>query len=381
MMTCVKYRKVARHVPLRFGPISNPWGQGIWGNPCIWSHAFGVHNLDISICFFPGNPSLTEVCLLSVFSMERIRNWNPEWLAESLLPSWGVKEVVQDLSSGSYPTWVGANIVGPETGAEQWRNLRADTKPEDFKKHQWSIHAGELDFPNDAVWKAVVTMNASRIGHGVNWLDLEPDLKKKTLQELRERNILIETNLVSNKVLHTVPSWKDHPLRQFLEFKIPTCLCSDDPGIFGSTLTDEYMLAAEFLHRDSMLEVFIKMGKDSLKHAFVPTTVKQDLIQRFEENVDRFNQLLSCLSMGSCQEKLALIQASYFACHQWPTLCMDMPVFDRLESFLLDVPPLSWWSWWNAEVLPPKTFSHWKTPPRHLIKKELAACQALFLLF
>ena len=100
MMTCVKYRKVARHVPLRFGPISNPWGQGIWGNPCIWSHAFGVHNLDISICFFPGNPSLTEVCLLSVFSMERIRNWNPEWLAESLLPSWGVKEVVQDLSSG-----------------------------------------------------------------------------------------------------------------------------------------------------------------------------------------------------------------------------------------------------------------------------------------
>ena len=188
-----------------------------------------------------------------------------------------------------------------------------------------------------------MTMNASRIGHGLNWLGLEPDLNK-TLQELQQRHILIETNLVSNKVLHTVPSWKDHPLRQFLQFKIPTCLCSDDPGIFGSTLTDEYMLASELLHRDSMLEVFIKMGMDSLKHAFVPTTVRQDLIQRYKENVHRFKQLLSCLSMGSCQEKLASIQASYFACHQWPTLCMDMPAFDMLESFLLDAPP-SWWSW------------------------------------
>ncbi|MFE9655425.1 adenosine deaminase [Micromonospora sp. NPDC006431] len=103
-------------------------------------------------------------------------------------------------------------------------------------------HAGETTGP-ETVWDALRELGAERIGHGVSAV-LDPEL----LTYLAERQIPLEVCPTSNVRTRAVASIEEHPLPQFVEAGVLVTVNSDDPPMFGTTLNDEYAVAARLLH-------------------------------------------------------------------------------------------------------------------------------------
>ncbi|MEQ7123308.1 adenosine deaminase [Actinopolymorpha sp. B11F2] len=100
------------------------------------------------------------------------------------------------------------------------------------------VHAGETTGPA-SVWSAIHDLGAARIGHGIGAVS-DPRL----LDHLRERRITVEMCPTSNVRTRAVASWEVHPLPRFLDHGVPVTLSTDDPGMFGAQLNDEYVRAA-----------------------------------------------------------------------------------------------------------------------------------------
>lgn len=100
-----------------------------------------------------------------------------------------------------------------------------------------TAHAGENGGP-ESVW-AALRLGTERIGHGIA-AARDPDL----LRHLRDRDIPLEISITSNLVTGVVKRLEDHPIRTLYDAGVPIVLNTDDPAMFGCTLTDEYRLAA-----------------------------------------------------------------------------------------------------------------------------------------
>jgi aminodeoxyfutalosine deaminase len=99
-------------------------------------------------------------------------------------------------------------------------------------------HAGETVGP-ESIW-AALEGGAERIGHGIRAID-DPVL----VRHLADRQIPLEVSITSNLRTGAVRNVDDHPIRRLFDAGVPITLNSDDPGIFGTTLSDEYRIAAE----------------------------------------------------------------------------------------------------------------------------------------
>ncbi len=99
-------------------------------------------------------------------------------------------------------------------------------------------HAGETVGP-ESIWGALQTLHPVRIGHGVRCLE-DPAL----VAELRARQIPLDVCPTSNVCLKVVPSFDQHPLPRLLAEGLYVTLASDDPAMFNTALTREYVQAA-----------------------------------------------------------------------------------------------------------------------------------------
>ncbi len=100
-----------------------------------------------------------------------------------------------------------------------------------------TIHAGEAAGP-DSVWTALEDLGAHRIGHGIRSVE-DPRL----LEYLRDHEILLEMCPTSNRITNAWSDYTTHPFRRCLEAGVPVSLNTDDPSIFGNTLSDEIEIA------------------------------------------------------------------------------------------------------------------------------------------
>jgi aminodeoxyfutalosine deaminase len=100
------------------------------------------------------------------------------------------------------------------------------------------VHAGECTGPA-TVWSALHDLGAVRIGHGIGAVT-DPRL----LDHLREHRVTVEMCPTSNVRTRSVTGWDIHPLPRFLDHGVPVTLSTDDPGMFGAELNDEYVTAA-----------------------------------------------------------------------------------------------------------------------------------------
>lgn len=102
-------------------------------------------------------------------------------------------------------------------------------------------HAGEMSGPA-TIWEALAGLRAERIGHGISCL-ADPAL----VSHLRDRQIPLEVCPTSNVCTRQVPDLASHPLPRMLAEGLFVTLNSDDPPMFGTTLTEEYRRAASVL--------------------------------------------------------------------------------------------------------------------------------------
>ncbi|MCX4749495.1 adenosine deaminase [Kitasatospora sp. NBC_01287] len=105
-------------------------------------------------------------------------------------------------------------------------------------------HAGELCGP-DSVRAALDHLGATRIAHGIRAAE-DPTL----LDRLSGQGISLDVCLTSNRMLGIVPDLAEHPLPQLLAAGVRCSLGTDDPLMFGSSLTDEYVIARDTLGLD-----------------------------------------------------------------------------------------------------------------------------------
>ncbi len=138
---------------------------------------------------------------------------------------------------------VGFGLGGPEVGVP-----RAQFQPHFDAARAAGLrsvpHAGETTGP-ETVWDALRLLGAERIGHGTS-AATDPTL----LTHLAERRIPLEVCPTSNIATRAVASLDEHPLRVFADAGVVVTVNSDDPPMFGTTLNEEYAVAARLLDLD-----------------------------------------------------------------------------------------------------------------------------------
>ena len=180
--------------------------------------------------------------------------------------------------------WVGLNMVGIEENGhgyparflDTFRALRVR-----YPTLALSIHAGEMD-GNDSHIHDTLLLGATRIGHGVNILK-DPD----TLLLLQQtRRVLIEINLISNRLLEYTPDLAQHPFPELLRTGVPVCLNTDDRGMWDSNLTDEYYTAVTTYNLS--WDEIVQLGRNSLTFSFIQPEAKAKLLADYDRAVAAF---------------------------------------------------------------------------------------------
>jgi len=95
-------------------------------------------------------------------------------------------------------------------------------------------HAGETTGP-EAIWSTLRELKVERIGHGVSAID-DPLL----IEHLIASSVPLEICPTSNVRTRVVNRYEDHPFRRLDEAGVCVTVNTDDPALFGCTLTDEY---------------------------------------------------------------------------------------------------------------------------------------------
>ncbi len=101
-----------------------------------------------------------------------------------------------------------------------------------------TAHAGETAGP-DSIRAAVELLGAERIGHGLTIL-ADPEVTSL----VRDRGIALEVCPTSNVATGLIARFEDHPLPKMLDAGLAITLNSDDPAMFGTSLTGEFEQAA-----------------------------------------------------------------------------------------------------------------------------------------
>ena len=211
--------------------------------------------------------------------------------------------------------WVGLNMAGIEENGRGYPSRFLDT----FRRMRaryptlpLSIHAGEMDGPDRHI-RDTLLLGATRIGHGVN-LIRDPE----TLLLLQQSGrVLVEVNLISNRLLGYVPDLSSHPFPEYLRTGVPVCLNTDDRGVWDSNLTDEYYTAVTLYHLswDEMLA----MGRASISHSFAQPEVKARLLSEYDQRIGAFEARYGAVPLERALESLATVKpASYgYARRTW----------------------------------------------------------------
>jgi len=138
---------------------------------------------------------------------------------------------------------VGFGLGGPEVGVPrpQFKHVFDEARAAGLHSVP---HAGETTGP-ETVWSALDDLGAERIGHGTSSVQ-DPAL----VQHLVESKIPLEVCPTSNIATRAVERLEDHPIKQMYDAGVVVTVNSDDPPMFGTTLSREYEIAADLLDLD-----------------------------------------------------------------------------------------------------------------------------------
>jgi adenosine deaminase len=166
---------------------------------------------------------------------------------------------------------VGFDIAGPELGSPpaMWAEV---VRPISDAGMHLTTHYGESgppEYPRDAIQM----LATERLGHGVS-VAADPAITRLAA----EQGVALEMCPTSNWLTRAVPSVAEHPARRLLHEGVRVTINTDNPGLMGIDLTNEYRLARTamgFSYDDLRTAV-----RNALDASFLPPAGKADVRRR-----------------------------------------------------------------------------------------------------
>ncbi|MFC3990179.1 adenosine deaminase [Actinoplanes siamensis] len=135
-------------------------------------------------------------------------------------------------------------------------------------------HAGETTGP-ETIWDAIRELGAERIGHGIAAAQDE-----RLMAYLAEHQIPLEVCPTSNLRTRAVTDLAEHPIGKLVAAGVPVSVNSDDPPMFGTTLEQEYAVAARLLGLDSA--GVADLARNAVRHSFRSADGKARLLAEID---------------------------------------------------------------------------------------------------
>lgn len=132
-----------------------------------------------------------------------------------------------------------------------------------------TIHTGESPSALAGQWilDSIQILGAERIGHGIQSIH-HPEV----ISVLKNKNILLEVCPYSNYLTQAFKTYGAHPLRKLKDLGVTVSLNSDDPGMFASVLSDDYLIAQN--EQKFSIQDFNDCNESAYKHSFISATEK-----------------------------------------------------------------------------------------------------------
>jgi adenosine deaminase len=137
-----------------------------------------------------------------------------------------------------------------------------------------TFHAGE-DGPADNIAAAFDDLGCERIDHGFRLLD-DPDLTVRIADARIPLTVCPLSNVVIANVIDDVA---DHPFARQREAGVLVTVNSDDPGMMGTTICDDYEAVADRFEYD--VDTIEDIALDAIDASWAPADEQAALRQRF----------------------------------------------------------------------------------------------------
>ena len=172
------------------------------------------------------------------------------------------------------PSVVGFGVGGIESPMEPYTEVFARARAAGLASLP---HAGEHGGPV-RVREALDLLRAERIGHGIDSMR-DPELVARLVDE----RIPVDVSPTSNLRTRAVERIEDHPLPAMLDAGLAVTLNSDDPTMFGSDLTGEYLLAHDLVGAEGL----VRLLRNGVEASYLGTAHRHALQTEIDGVVER----------------------------------------------------------------------------------------------
>jgi adenosine deaminase len=197
------------------------------------------------------------------FLLDGVRQWGPDGLAE----------LVEMAGDRDRTHVIGIGMGGDESSwpASDFRPVYDEARRRGLRT---TAHAGEAAGPR-SVWEAIEVLGVDRIGHGIRASE-----DRELVRALARQRIPLECCPTSNHATGVVKSWDAHPLGALHRAGVAVTVNTDDPAMFGTTLTEEWRVLSRHLGL-SPAEVTV-VGRRTIEAAFLEGKERSDLLAAYD---------------------------------------------------------------------------------------------------
>jgi adenosine deaminase len=236
------------------------------------------------VTFTPYNQFLTNRLAFheQLAAVNRARAWGEKELGVRMGIIVDIPRSVSPAEGEIIAVWVlegyGAGVIalglgGPESGnpPEKFRTAFDRVRRAGVPR---ILHAGETEGPQ-SIWSALQVADSRRIGHGVRAVE-----DAGLLAYLREKQIPLEVCPSSNICLKIFPSMAAHSLPRLMQAGLYVTINSDDPPMFNTTLTDEFLLGQKCFNWGQ--DVIQQLILNAVKATLLPVEERALMLQEFQ---------------------------------------------------------------------------------------------------
>ncbi|UTJ07781.1 adenosine deaminase [Arcobacter roscoffensis] len=174
---------------------------------------------------------------------------------------------------------IGVGLDSSELGnpPKKFEEVFKKAKNEGFKLVAHAGEEGDVSYIEDAL----DLLQIQRIDHGVQAINSETLMKR-----LKDEQIPLTVCPNSNIELKVFENYKEHNIKELLDFGLNITVNSDDPAYFKGYMNQNFYNLCDNLPLSK--EDIIKLVKNSFKSAFISDKLKEEYLKQIDEVAKEF---------------------------------------------------------------------------------------------